>query len=62
MLPGFQFSTWRDIRRNYQIEYFEYAVHKLRHDVLQRQGTWLLFDYAKGEAGYMELGDFGSGS
>lgn len=62
LLPGFQFSTWRDIRRNYQIEYFEYAVHKLRHDLLQRQGTWLLFDYAKGEAGYMELGDFGSGS
>ena len=58
LLPGFQFTTWRDIRRNYQIEYFTYPVQNLSYGHVEKQDTWLLFDYTKGEACYQKLDNF----
>lgn len=55
LLPGFQFTTWREIRRNYQIEYFTYPVQNLAYGHAEKQDTWLLFDYTKGDVCYQKL-------
>lgn len=55
LLPGFQFTTWRNIRRNYQIEYFAYPVQNLPYGHVEKQDTWLFFDYTKGDTCYQKL-------
>lgn len=48
-LPDFAFSTWRDIRRQYQLECFDYPVHDMACAEVHPERTWLLFDFTQGD-------------
>lgn len=60
LLPDFQFTTWRDLRRIYQLEQFPIPVHLLTDSAISLQElshtpVWLLFDYSKGDVTWQPL-------
>lgn len=57
-LPDFVFTTWRDIRRCYQLERFEYPVHQLQAGQTKPEPTWILFDFTQGDTVYRVIEKF----
>lgn len=62
-IPGFLFSTWREIKNNYHIEVFETAFPNYFNFFPDNKcRTVILFDYTKAEPEYSQLNseDFGA--
>ena len=55
-LPDYRFTSWREIKRNYQIELFSIDLPEyLRTGKIKEGRTVLLFDYRSGKPSWAQL-------
>ena len=59
VLENYEFTTWRDLRKKYQIERFNYNIGQMKMSPAPA-GCWILFEFAEHGTNTYVLEDFGN--